>query len=198
MTGVAARAAARALAVALATGAPAAARDPDLLNVRLGPEYAGWLIGPIARIASEAEEREYSKLARDEDAAAFVDRFWDARDPDPAKPGNPAREAFERRAEEADRRFSEAGVSGRRSDRGTIWVVYGTPSRVEHEPSPIYGEPPLEIWRYDAGSPLGLDGAQPADVYRFVKRKDLTVHYVPGRPGRYTNNRPPGSGGAPR
>jgi GWxTD domain-containing protein len=193
-----------ALAVALVIGGGvvsgarrAHAADADLLNVLLGPEHAGWLIGPISKLASEEEIREYSRLTSDAAAAAFVEDFWERRDPDPARPGNPAREAFEARAVEADRRFSEAGVSGRRTDRGTIFVLYGEPTQVDHEPSPLYGEPPLELWRYARDAAAGLDGERPSDLYRFVKRKDLTVFYLPGRPGRYTNRRPPGAGGAP-
>lgn len=192
-----------ALALALAV-APAGAlsRDPiDLLNVALSPEWASWLIGPWARLASDDEVREFQKLTRDEDAAAFVERFWARRDPDPARPGNPVREAAERRAEEADRRFTEAGVAGRRTDRGTVFVLYGEPEKSEFQPSPLYGEPPLEVWTYPAAAARGLDGKAPARTYRFVKRDDLTQFYWPGRPGRYTqrdelgpSRQPPGSG----
>lgn len=193
---------AAALAIAgLAAGSPAARAagdDVELLNVMLAPELAGWLIGPISRLATKQEVREYSALTRDADAVAFIERFWQRRDPDAARPGNPVREAAERRSAEADRRFSEAGISGRRTDRGTIFVVYGEPTKIVHEPSPLYGEPPLELWRYAEDAPAGLDGKRPSDLYRFVKRKELTVFYLPGRPGRYTNNQRPGAGGAPR
>jgi len=182
-----------ALALALAVDPAGAARyeAADLVNVLLSPEWASWLIGPYVRMATEQEVREFGKLTRDEDAAAFVERFWARRDPDPARPGNPVREAAERRAEEADRRFTEAGVTGRRTDRGAIFVIYGEPEKVDHEPSQIYGEPPLEVWTYPASAPRGLDGRPPARFYRFVKRDDLTGFYVPGRPGRFTQRGDP-------
>jgi hypothetical protein len=85
-------------------------------------------------------------------------------------PGNPAREQAERRSEEADRRFSEAGVSGRRTDRGSIFVLHGEPEAIDHEPSHRFGEPPLEHWRYPANAPVGLDGKRPARLYRRAAR----------------------------
>ncbi|KAB2964975.1 MAG: GWxTD domain-containing protein [Thermoanaerobaculia bacterium] len=180
--------------LALSLAAPAAGaqrRDAvDLVNVALAPEYANWLVGAQAQIASEAEIEEYLALARDEDAAAFIERFWARRDPDPDRPGNPVRETAERRALEADRRFSEAGIAGRRTDRGTIWVLHGEPGKIENEPSPLYGEPPLELWRYGAEAEKGLDGKPPARLYRFARRGDVTSFYVPRRPGRYTQREP--------
>ena len=56
MTGAAVRALATALAVASLASVGASA-DDDLLNVRLDPEYAGWLIGPISRLATDEEIR---------------------------------------------------------------------------------------------------------------------------------------------
>ena len=187
--------------LALLAAAPAGAgvsRDAiDLINVALDPEYASFLVGPISYLATDAEVESYLKLTRDEEAAAFIERFWAARDPDPERPGNPVREQAEQRAIEADRRFSEACVSGRRTDRGSIYVLHGEPESIVYEPSPLYGEPPLEHWRYPAGAPVGLDGKRPARLYRFVKRGDVTAFYIPGRPGRYTDKdpRPPRGGG---
>lgn len=180
------------LALALATPAAGAQRRDaaDLVNVALDPEHANWLVGAHARIATEAEIEEFLALRRDEDAAAFVERFWARRDPDPARPGNPVREAAERRALEADRRFSEAGIAGRRTDRGTIWVLHGEPAKIENEPNPLYGEPPLELWRYEPGGAKGLDGRAPERLYRFARRDDLTTFYWPGRPGRFSQREP--------
>jgi hypothetical protein len=35
------------------------------------------------------------------------------------------------------------------------------------------------VWTYGPGAPSGLDGNKPHTVYRFIKRGDLTVNYVP-------------------
>lgn len=189
------------LIVALAGcgGAPVR-RSTDLTNPFLGPEYTGWLIGPIARLATQEEIDAFLALTDDTQAALFVDAFWDKRDGNGALPGNPIRKGFEDRAAEADRAFSEAGYRGRRTDRGAVFILYGPPKKVDYEVGPVQGDPTLEVWNYDETSPSGLDGRRPASVYRFVKRGDLTVTYTPGqrRPDprlRDRPGRPPGPDG---
>lgn len=162
-------------------GAPASRSRAELTNPFLGPEYSAWLIGPVARIATPQEIQEFLALQDDTRAAAFVQAFWDRRDPSPDRPGNPIREAFDSRSAEADRKYSEAGLLGRRTDRGTVYVIYGPPSKTDFEVSPVPNGPPLEVWTYEAGAPSGLDARRPANIYRFIKQGDLTVLYAAGR-----------------
>lgn len=155
-------------------------RNPAALsNPRLGPDYSHWLLGPVARMATPEEIDAYLALTDDFAALEFVDRFWTRRDPDPQAPGNDARLSFERRVQEADRRYGEGGVLGRRTARGTIHVLYGAPDSIEFE-VPLEGGEPIEVWEYAEDAPPGLDGRQPERFYRFRKRGDLTVPYVPG------------------
>jgi GWxTD domain-containing protein len=176
------RLAGAALLTLLATGcggvAPARTAA-DVTNPRLSPERSQWLVGPIAWLASNQEVEAYLALADDVAAEAFEETFWTARDPDPARPGNPVRELFGRRSQEADRRFTEAGYRGLRTDRGTLFVLHGEPLEIEYEISPVEDGPPIEVWRYAADAPVGLDGRQPAAIYRFVKVDDLTRLYRP-------------------
>jgi GWxTD domain-containing protein len=163
----------------------------ELTNPFLGPEHSAWLIGPVARIATPDEIREFLALQDDRQAEAFVQAFWDHRDPARDKPGNPIREAFDARSEDADRKYSEAGLLGRRTDRGAIYVVYGPPSKVEFEVSPIPNGSPIEVWTYGADAPSGLDARRPG-IYRFVKQGDRTVLYVAGaRPTLIQPQEPP-------
>jgi GWxTD domain-containing protein len=161
--------------------APASRTRAELTNPFLGPDYSAWLIGPVARIATPLEIQEFLALQDDTKAAAFVQAFWDRRDPSPDKPGNPIREAFEARSAEADRKYSEAGLLGRRTDRGTVFVIYGPPSKTDFEVSPTPNGSPLEVWTYEAGAPSGLDARRPAGSYRFIKQGDQTVLYTAGR-----------------
>lgn len=180
------------LASASACGsAPPRARSAaDLTNPFLGPEQSSWLIGPAARIASPEEIETYLALTDDAQAAAFIDQFWARRDPNPDRPGNPLREAFDERSAEADRLFSEAGYRGRRTDRGTVYVIYGPPSETDFEISPGPGLPPVEAWTYNPTTPAGLDGRKPSPLYRFIKRGDLTVTYIPGQSDPRLRQRP--------
>lgn len=159
------------------TGAPRSAGE--LVNFRLGPDLSHWLVGPIARMATPEEAREYLSLGNDLAAIDFIEGFWRRRDSEPGDRDNPARLTFERRAEEADRLYSEASVLGRRTPRGTIHVLYGEPADVEYEVAPDGGEP-IQVWRYPPDAPTGLDGRAPERFYWFRKQGDLTGPYRPG------------------
>lgn len=176
-----------AVLAACGSGGAASPRSPaDLVNFRLGPDYSHWLAGPVARMATAEEVRSFLALEDDFAAVDFVETFWRRRDPDPEAPGNPVRTTFERRAAEADRRYDEAGIRGRRTPRGTLHVLYGPPEEVDFQIAPRGGEP-IEVWRYPADAPPGLDGREPERFYRFRKQGELTVPYRPGserpRPG---------------
>ena len=149
-----------------------------LNNPFLSPALSQWLIGAVSRMATEQETQAYLALRDDTAATAFIEAFWAARDSDPARPGNPLRELFEQRERDADRRFSEAGYLGRRTDRGRTFVLYGEPVKTDFEINPREGGPPVERWVYGADGRVGLDRRRPSPVYRFVKAGDLTVFYA--------------------
>lgn len=196
MTCFAARSLAPVLLLALLAGCAGGALPRDrteLTNPFLGPEYTGWLVGPIARLATPEEIEAYLAATSDEQARELVEAFWAKRTGAADPFGNPPRYVFDRRAAEADRAFTEAGYSGRRTDRGAVFILYGPPKKVDYEVSPTPGEPPIEVWMYDETSPPGLDGKRPSGLYRFIKRGDLTVTYTPGRPNPL-RNRPDGPG----
>ena len=168
------------LAAGCGAGASSPRSEAALTNPFLGPQYTAWLVGPVSRLASPQEIQEYLALKDDGQAEAFVQAFWDRRDPAPDRPGNAIREALDERSAAADRLYSEAGLLGRRTDRGVVYVLYGPPSKVDFEVSPVPNGPPVEVWTYGSGSPSGLDGKRPSGIYRFIKSGDLTVNYLPG------------------
>lgn|GEM_PF-1905558 len=186
--GLAARAAAAAaLAIWTAcSGTPAVRSAAELTNSQLSPAYAQWLAGAPGRMATDEEKRAFLALSNDYAAADFIEAFWHRRDPDPAVPGNPLRDTFERRAQDADRQFTEAGVSGRKTARGVIYVLYGPPAKTDYE-VPRRGGSAIEVWYYPADAPVGLDGRKPNGVYRFQKVGDVTTFSrqvgPPPRPG---------------
>lgn len=175
-----------ALALVLAAGAgcagggvaPALDRA-ELTNPFLGPEHSGWLVGPIARLATPEEIEAFLAITTDEQAQAFVEAFWAKRNRVADQFGNRVRDVFEKRAAQADRAFTESGYRGRRTDRGAVYILYGPPKKQDYEVSPTQGEGTLEVWMYDETSPPGLDGRKPAGLYRFIKRGDLTVTWTP-------------------
>ena len=184
----------RLLTAALVLGACAGGAGPrdavDLTNVFLSPSWSQWMVGPIGALATSEEVAAFQALTSDEAAAAFAEQFWARRDPDPERPGNPVRELFETRAEQADRRFSEAGYLGRRTARGTVFVLQGDPAEIRYESPQRPGQEPIEVWVYSDATAQGLDGQPPQRWYRFVKEGELTVRYRgPGPPGSPSRER---------
>lgn len=171
------------LAVALLAVGPALADRPsyedfELINPLLGPEYAQWLLGPISWMATPKEVEEYQALTSDEEAARFIEEFWAERDPYPQRPDNPLRKTFEERVDQADSLYRQGGLPGHRTDRGTIYVLYGEPEKVDYQVSPEPGDPLLEVWEYPKkDAPEGLDGEKPERFYRFVERGGVTRFY---------------------
>jgi len=129
----------------------------ELLNVFLSPGMAQWLVGPIARLATEEQIEEFLEITDDEAAEEFIARFWAGRKPIEDVPGLTARQQFEHLAEEADRRFGEATYPGRRTDRGTIIILYGPPDEIDYRRSRRERVGDVEVWRYERPR-LGLDG----------------------------------------
>lgn len=161
----------------------------DLTNAALSPAYSQWLIGPVAHLATVEEVRQYLALPSDDEAARFIDAFWARRNPHPASSRNAARELFEKRCAEADKLYTEAGYSGRRTDRGAVYVIFGPPADVRMEISARATDPPIELWTYKATHEPSLSGRSPQTAYRFVKRGDLTVLWY----GNVLQRRPPPS-----
>lgn len=168
-----------ALAPAVAAKDRKAPKAEDLMNPLLSPQYALWLLGPVSRLASKEEIESYLRLGSDEEAKAFVAAFWQRRDPDPNYEGNSLLERFTERLAEANKKFGEASLPGSRTDRGTIYVLYGAPAEERFDIAEHPDDPPVLVWTYPGDAPKGLDGKRPERAYRFIKRGDLTTFFTP-------------------
>ena len=171
------------LAAALLASPPAAwgkkSLDPEeLFNPLLGVDYSHWLVGPIVRIASEQEVESYLLLTSDEEAQAFIEKFWAARNEGTDLFKKTPQKIYAERVEEADKRFTERAYPGHRTDRGTIWILYGEPEEITFESPQKVGQPTLEVWKYSKKSEPGLDGERPKKLYRFYREGELTVFYT--------------------
>lgn len=173
------------LVTALPPGAPAEAlgkgrgtavapEPAEVTNFLLAPELAQWLVGPIFHLTTPEEQEEYLALASDEAALEFIEGFWERRGPHRRFPPAGTRFLFEDRVTEADVLYREGHHVGHRTDRGTVYVLYGAPAEVRFEASPTPGGEPIEIWHYPDGTPPGLDGEQPPDLYTFRKQDGVT------------------------
>jgi GWxTD domain-containing protein len=96
--------------------------------------YRKWLDEDVYWIISEEERDVFTKLASDEEREAFIEQFWDRRNPEPSTADNVAKIEHYRRIVYANERFS-AGIAGWKTDRGMIYIKFGPPDRQESRPA---------------------------------------------------------------
>lgn len=149
----------------------------DISNFLLSPRHSRWLVGPIYFMASEQETRRFLELTDDAAAESFIERFWERRDPNGARPGNAARELFERRREQADVLYDQPPVLGHQTDRGVVFVLFGEPADTRIETSVDVDAAPQEVWTYRQPPP-GLDGQPGRARYAFALRSDETIELL--------------------
>ena len=129
------------------------------LKQELGATYKKWLNEDVRWIISPEELTAFKQLSNDEERDAFIEQFWQRRDPTPDTEENEFKEEHYRRIAYANEHFS-AGRAGWRTDRGRIYIVFGPPDEIETHPSGgTYDRPieegggqtstyPFERWRY--------------------------------------------------
>jgi len=107
----------------------------------------GWLRQDVAYLASDAEKAAYLSLATDAERYAFIERFWQQRDPSPGTTKNEFRDQHYWRIAYANERF-RAAEAGWKTDRGRIYITLGPPDQIEAHPSGDDKSGPFEIWIY--------------------------------------------------
>ena len=123
-----------------------------------GP-YKTWLNEEVPYIISDDERKAFMSLANDEEREAFIENFWQRRNPNPDSPENEFREEHYRRIQYANDHFA-AGKPGWKTDRGHIYIAFGPADSIDSHPSGgMYERPmeegggetstfPFEVWHY--------------------------------------------------
>jgi len=92
------------------------------------PPDERWAEGPVQWIMTADEKASWAQLAP-ADRAEFVEKFWEARNPNPGNGDNVFKTTFERRAAFADARFvQDEKKRGSLTDRGMVFVLLGPPT----------------------------------------------------------------------
>ena len=129
------------------------------LRQELKGAYKTWLDQDVAYIITDQERKAFKNLTNDEEREAFIEAFWQRRNPDPDSPENEFREEHYRRIAYANEHFA-AGKPGWKTDRGRIYIMWGKPDDIESHPSGgSYQRPydegggetatfPFETWHY--------------------------------------------------
>jgi GWxTD domain-containing protein len=121
--------------------------------------YKTWLDQDVAYIITDEERKAFKNLSNDEEREAFIENFWQRRNPNPDSSDNEFREEHYRRIAYANEHFA-AGKPGWKTDRGHIYISFGAPDSIDSHPSGgSYERPmdegggetstfPFEVWHY--------------------------------------------------
>ncbi len=98
------------------------------LRQELKGPYKTWLNEEVPYIITDDERRAFMSLSNDEEREAFIENFWQRRNPNPDSPENEFREEHYRRIQYANDHYA-AGKPGWKTDRGRIYIMWGPADR---------------------------------------------------------------------
>ena len=118
-----------------------------------------WINEDVRWIITDEELSAWKKLTTNAERDAFIEAFWQRRDPTPDTEENEYKDEHYRRIAYANEHYA-AGIPGWRSDRGRMYIMYGKPDSIDSHPmGGPYQRPaeegggntetyPFEVWRY--------------------------------------------------
>lgn len=178
-------------------------KQQNELRQELKGPYKKWVNQDVRWIITDQELKAFKSLSNDEERDAFIEQFWQRRNPDPESPENTYRDEYYRRIAYANEHFA-AGKPGWMTDRGHMYIAYGKPDSIDSHPSGgSYDRPmeegggqtstfPFETWHYRYIEGIGdnidiefVDTCMCGDYHMTIDRseKDALLH-VPGEIGR--------------
>jgi GWxTD domain-containing protein len=103
-------------------------------------------VDALRYIATEDELENMKAFSSSKSMTAFRE-FWRKRSPDTTRAFNPTMTEYYRRVDETIKRFSSTNeTDGFRTDRGRIFILFGSPSITNRMLKP--NSAPTEIWTY--------------------------------------------------
>jgi GWxTD domain-containing protein len=165
------------------------AQQKDLKN-ELHGVYKTWLEQDVRWIITDTEQQAFKRLTNDEERDAFIENFWQRRNPSPDSPENEYRDEIYARIAYANEHYA-AGKPGWMTDRGHIYIAYGKPDDIDSHPSGgEYERPmdegggstatfPFEVWHYRYIEGIGenidlefVDTCQCGDYHYTIDRSE--------------------------
>ena len=174
-------------------------RAQKALRQELKGPYKIWLDQDVPYIITDDERKAFMSLSNDEEREAFIENFWQRRNPNPDSPENEFREEHYRRIQYANDHFA-AGKPGWKTDRGHIYIAFGPADSIDAHPSGGMCERPMEegggetstfpfeVWHYRYLEGIGenvdiefVDTCQCGDYHFTIDRSEKdALKYVPG------------------
>jgi len=136
-------------------------------GAQLNNAYRKWLGEDVHWLITPEERADFLKLTTDKDRDAFIESFWEKRNP-PGAAKDAYKEEIYTRIAYANDGFSLPGKPGWASDRGRAVIQFGKPDSIEAHPG---DNAPYQIWFYRNVAGLGavsLHFARSGDDYRLA------------------------------
>ena len=107
-----------------------------------------WARGPVSLLMTDEEREVFAKVKTPEEKMQFIKIFWARRDSILRTRTNEFKEEFYRRVEHTNKNFEEKNTPGWQTARGQVYILFGAPSRVDHQSVAESSRPAL-LWVYD-------------------------------------------------
>jgi GWxTD domain-containing protein len=127
-----------------------------------------WLDEDVSLIISSRERAEFLNLSSNEQRQAFIIDFWERRNPSPGAPENKFKQEHYRRIAYANAHFAysdmkDQSVPGWKTDRGRIYILYGSPDSIDNRSGGDYqlasgikaSTDPYVLWQYKSIKGIG-------------------------------------------
>ena len=124
--------------------------------------YKKWLDQDVGWIITAQQRADFLGLSSDDQREQFIVDFWEQRNPTPGSPQNPFKMEHYRRIAYSDVHFASK-MPGWKTDRGRIYIFYGTPDSIDSHSSGAYqlanggraSTDPFEVWYYKSIEGVG-------------------------------------------
>jgi len=130
------------------------------------PGSEDWSDSPEAYFLTAEEHAQWKALDSRDSRAGFRERYWLKRDPTPGTEKNEFRELVLGRIKTADSRFPIEKTPGSRTARGFVFIVFGSPARVQE----THASPPASV--RSRMNPGGLEGNE--TISRWIYDQERT------------------------
>ncbi|HUP19529.1 MAG TPA: GWxTD domain-containing protein [Gemmatimonadota bacterium] len=149
---------------------PAAASTPSLY-AGLSAAQVDSVIGVLDLFFTPSQNQLLSTLNA-EGKVQFLNRWWESMDPNPETPVNEAKEVIEQRVAFSDQNFTSSQRTGRDTDRGMIYMLFGSPTeRIDRPVEATLG--PYVIWNYsNEGQTFAFGDFRRDGDYRLIYSTD--------------------------
>ena len=147
-----------------------------------GPDDENWANSPEAYFLTAAERKEWDGLRSRDNRIDFIERYWLKRDPTPGTAANEFRDLVLARIRTADQRYRIEKIPGSRTAQGFVFIVFGTPARVEEQHAPPL-PPPRRLAAGDTYDAVGIrEGTETTHTWIYDTRRTPKILQALGVP----------------